>query len=337
MDEKNLPAPQSMPEVSVIVDTVTRELVQWWTEAKLQNLTPEQLIEVAKHAVMGKLTAQMSEHLAASSQNVEKLVEEFLNTLQSQSTRDLYTRGLLRWLGWCREQGIHPLLATVRDADLFAASFPASGPTMNSTVSACASFYRMLLRWEKIQRTPFNRVARRKWEKKPKWIPSVDEVELMLEYIRGYQRDSWNGSAGISNELLYAAVAAMARRGFRMGALPRLTVMPDGRFSTVSKGKNWTGRLPPALVELLAPFGRKPFSTTTEKQIQTGFMRRTEVLVKEKRLLAHAYTPHDLRHHFASVEYAKDRDVLRVSKLLNHADVGITTRYLHEDLGIELK
>ena len=48
----------------------------------------------------------------------------------------------------------------------------------------------------------------------------------------------------------------------------------------------------------------------------------------KKGLLKANYSSHDLRHFFAVREYAKDKDIWRVSRLLNHSSLGSTEKYL---------
>jgi integrase len=165
-------------------------------------------------------------------------------------------------------------------------------------------------------------------------VPSVEEVDAILSFIRDYYPQRNNGREGVPPEMLYAAVGAMAWRGFRVGGLSELTIAKD-KFTTVSKGKNWSGDLLRS-AEVLRPLGSKPFAAYSTRQLLVEVRIRTAMMVKDG-LLSYGYSAHTFRHHFASVEYAMDHDVLRVCKLLNHADVGITTRYLHEKLGIELK
>jgi integrase len=129
---------------------------------------------------------------------------------------------------------------------------------------------------------------------------------------------------------LRAAVAAMAYRGFRVGALPGL-VVHNRRFTTASKGKAWQGELPPRVVRALAPLGVRPFAGMNHRSIANAFKRLTRRLAAAG-VIAHAYSVHDLRHLYATSEYRRDRDLVRVSRLLNHADVKVTTKYLH-DLG----
>jgi hypothetical protein len=51
--------------------------------------------------------------------------------------------------------------------------------------------------------------------------------------------------------------------------------------------------------------------------------------------IATAYSCYDFRHFFAVNEYRKDKAILRISKLLNHAGIQITQKYLRS-LGVSL-
>lgn len=156
-------------------------------------------------------------------------------------------------------------------------------------------------------------------------LDGEDRKEIALYVIALWKR--WGGAEMTS---LRAAVTAMAYRGFRVGALPGLTVT-GSRFSTVSKGKAWKGELPLRVRAALRDRGAKPFGGVKPGTVQAAFKRVTTRLAKAG-VIAHAYSVHDLRHFFASTEYAKDHDLVRVSRLLNHADVKVTTQYL-SDLG----
>jgi integrase len=127
---------------------------------------------------------------------------------------------------------------------------------------------------------------------------------------------------------LRAAVIAMAFRGFRIGALAGLTVT-GSRFTTTSKGKAWTGELPPRVMAALRDRGRHPFEGVKAGTTAAHFKRVTRRLAATGEI-AHAYSVHDLRHFYATTEYRKDRDIFRVSGLLNHADVKVTMKYLHD-------
>jgi integrase len=83
-----------------------------------------------------------------------------------------------------------------------------------------------------------------------------------------------------------------------------------------------------------------------ESGIPTGRVRKPAAAIEgriayhidklyQKGIIAARYSCHDFRHFFAVHEYKKNKDIFRLSKLLNHAGIQITQTYL-KSLGIEL-
>jgi len=289
---------------------------------RLADLTEGQRKQVFADAVRVRLRKEMDAQITALSESVNVLIDEFLRTRRSHQTRIRYRNGIRRWIAYCSSSGVHPLLATPKDADLFAAQLTGAPASVNSAISGVSSFYATLYKWGKIQRTPFIRIARRQESACEKHIPTAKEVNQII--IRADGHDFLRGS------IYKEAIMAMAYRGFRVGALPHLMVN-GRRFTTTSKGKAWQGELPPRVVRALLPMGKQPFAAVKTGTIQTAFKRLTRRLTAAG-VIAHAYSVHDLRHFYATSEYRRDRDLVRVSRLLNHADVKVTTKYLH-DLG----
>jgi len=79
---------------------------------------------------------------------------------------------------------------------------------------------------------------------------------------------------------------------------------------------------------------KKPFAWINANAIERRINYHIGKLRKAGKIAA-AYSCHDFRHYFAINEYKKDRDIVRVSKLLNHANVSITQNYLR-GLGVSL-
>jgi len=309
-------------------------ILEIWRDAEIKNLNEEQRAKVVGAAIFQKLTGKMTDTLNAESEDVEQLFDEFIGMQKSEYTKRGYRIGLRIWLDWCKREGVHPLLAKVRDADLFAATAEGSPSTINHAVIACGSWYSMLIRWEKISHTPFNRVKKRITEKRPIVFPTEEEIGIILTHVKHFESIQPGGPRGSSNEVLHAAFVVMAFRGFRVGSLPGLKVLLGGRFSTKSKGKHWTGQLGEEVATVLKPLGEHPFGGTTQQKLAAAVKARMQTLFKMG-VIAAPYSSHDFRHYFASMHYAKHKDIRLISELLNHADIGITSTYLHGILGIE--
>lgn len=285
---------------------------------KLEDLDDAAQASVLKAVAFDRLKAEMDKRVIAQSADFPALVADFLATRRSSHTARRYRNAIRVWEKWCAEAGIeHPLLAECKDADLFAAQLQGAPASVNSAISAVSSFYSTLVKWGKVPRTPFVKVARRGEVATEHKIPTAGEVKAIIKVVP---------LPGV----LLSAVFAMAYRGFRVGALPGLTV-EGSRFTTTSKGKAWAGELPLRVRAALAGRGRTPFAGVLPGTIQAYFKRVTKRLAASG-AISHSYSVHDLRHFFATTEYRKDKDLVRVSRLLNHADVKVTTKYL-ADLG----
>ena len=121
----------------------------------------------------------------------------------------------------------------------------------------------------------------------------------------------------------------MAYRGLRIGALNKLKVWGN-KYQSVSKGKSIFGEFP---IEVIANIrntelnNKTPFSVLSTNALKLRIYRQTMKLHKEGKIQS-AYSAHDFRHYFAITEYEKDRDIYKLSKLLDHTNISITEMYL---------
>jgi site-specific recombinase XerD len=277
----------------------------------LDELTPEQEEAVLKGVNIDRLKAEANRRLLAESEDFDALVSEWLRTRKSPQTARRYRNAVRKWMAWCEAHGITPILAEPKDADLFAAELTGAPATVNSTISGASSLYSTLVKWRKISATPFTKISRRSMDAGQHEIPTAAEVKAILVSTTG---------------TLHTAIVLMSYRGFRIGALAGITVNGT-RFSTISKGKSWRGELPRTAVSAIKDLGSHPFKGIKQGTIAAHFKRVTKRLAAAG-TIAHAYSVHDLRHYYAVQEYKKDKDIYRVSRLLNHADVKVTMGYL---------
>jgi len=149
--------------------------------------------------------------------------------------------------------------------------------------------------------------------RRPLAVPSEEEVRLMLKRLPPKQA---------------AMVALMSGLGLRCGALGTLAIS-GGRFSCVSKGKEHEGEVPGELLSFLRRRVRlgKPFAGMSVAAVKKSVEYHLDKLFRNGEIRAR-YSCHDFRHYFAVVEYGKDRDIWRVSRLLGHSSLASTEKYL---------
>ena len=132
-------------------------------------------------------------------------------------------------------------------------------------------------------------------------------------------------------ELEKIAVSIMCYRGLRVGSLRNMKIWGN-KYKSVSKGKQIYGEFP---VEVITNLNNKiTFENMTTNSIKLRIYRQTMKLYKEGKIRS-PYSCHDFRHFFAVTEYKKDKDIYRLSKLLDHSNISITENYL-KSLKIEI-
>jgi len=284
----------------------------WTPEQKSQAVQFAALLDTAQKVIAAARTAGID-------YSAEK--ETFLNNAgrtASAHTRTGYLAALGRLDAWAARQKINPLEMTPAQADDFIYSLRGerSSASVRLDISAASSFFTWLERRHAAIKNPFRGTKARPAEKavKKTEAPEVGEVETI---IRGLKGD------------LAAAAAVMAHRGLRAGALPTITIT-GAKYTGRSKGKDIAGTLPPEALDAIKVAAlplRGPFAGVLPNTLEKRIARAIEKLYKAGEVKA-PYSCHDLRHFYAITEYRKDKDLHRVKRLLDHASIAITERYL---------
>jgi site-specific recombinase XerD len=284
---------------------------KWTQDQKAQAVQFAALLETAQNMITVK-------NLAGIDWQAEKAV--FLDNAGrtgSPHTRKGYSAALSRLDAWAARQAVNPLELTPAQADDFIYSLRGrAAASVRLDASAASSFYTWLERRHAGVKNPFRGTKARPAEKavRATAIPEAGEVETILRELPAD---------------LAAAASVMAYRGLRAGALPTLSIA-GGKYTGRSKGKDIKGTMPAAALERIKAAAlplRSPFAGILPNTLEKRIARATEKLFKAGKVKA-AYSCHDLRHFYAITEYRKDNDLYRVQKLLGHASIAITARYL---------
>ena len=286
---------------------------KWTQEQKAQAVQFAALLDTAQKMIAVKT-------LAGIDYSSEK--ETFLNNAgrtSSVHTRTAYRAGLDRLETWAAAHGLNILELTPAQADDFIYSLRGdrAAASIRLDTAAASSFYTWLHRRHTAIENPF-RGSKARPEKKT--VKKVDPPQTAAEIKT------------IIKELppeMAAAAAVMAYRGLRAGALPTLSIT-GGKFTAHSKGKDIGGKMPDAALNAIKAAAlplRAPFAGIKANTLEKRIARAIKNLYDTGKLKA-AYSCHDLRHFFAITEYRRDRDIHRVSRLLDHASIQVTENYL---------
>ena len=285
---------------------------KWTVEQKNQAVQFAALLDTAQKMILAA-------NLIGIDYSADK--ETFLNNAgktQSAHTRTAYRAALSRLDAWADRGKISPLEMSPAQADDFIYSLRGerSSASVRLDIAAVSSFFTWLERRHSGTKNPFRGTKARPAKKASRTtvIPSSEEVETMIRELPTYE---------------VAAVAVMAYRGLRAGALPELSIS-GGKFTTRSKGKDTSGAMPPEALEKIKAAGlplRGPFAGILPNTLEKRIARAIGRLNKAGKVQA-GYSAHDFRHYKAVTEYRKDKDIHRVSKILGHTSIQVTETYL---------
>ena len=304
---------------------------KWTPEMKAQTVQFAALLNTAQKVIAAA-------EIGGIDYGAEK--EAFLSYARSENTVRAYAAALDGLEKWAALKRKSPLELSAADADQFIHDMKARGrapATTRRDIAAVSAFYSHLERsTDGKVKNPIRGTKQRpaKENKKDIIIPTEKDYKAIIAELPPIER---------------AIVIVMATRGLRAGALPTLE-LKGGKYIGRSKGKrleenNAAGiTLPPEALKAIRAAGldvKKPFAWKTKQgrensanAIECRVNFQIEKLYRAGAIRA-AYSCHDFRHYYAVSQYQKNKDIFRLSKLLNHAGIQVTQTYLR-GIGIEL-
>ena len=275
----------------------------------------------------------------------------FLATRNSGRTVKTYEKAIERLEAFCEEEGLSPALLKYDDAKRFIASEcfnfnqrtgdELSLESKRTTLRAVSSLYTELVKMSggKIcnvfYREQFG-LPKRNDAIKKYLTPTPEEVAACI--------------ACAEKPCARAAIAVMAYRGLRIGALPPLRLYEDGNvvmFMTTTKGAEQKGVMPKEAVAAIEQAGlsrKMPFGGVNADTLKMRITRELDKLAekgiipwhstariinhKPKKAIVADYSCHSFRHFYAAEEYKKSHDIEKLRCLLNHDCIVATQVYL---------
>lgn len=288
----------------------------------LDDLAHDELAQVARDVVRHRLTRELDRKAVVAAIDYQAERETWLGLAKSPHTARAYRTALDRLDEYARYIGKDALTLSPADVDDWTHSLTLEGyspASVRRNTAAASSFYTWLERRHADLRNPLrgSRARPAKAATRPMAVPSTVEVDCLLDALKQTAPD------------LYAAVAIMAYRGLRVGALPSLTLRGD-KWTATTKGKLQTGTMPDSALQAI-DFAkldkRQPFAGYEAQKIADRFRWLVKGLVGASKLAAR-YSVHDLRHYYAIQEYTATPDIYRLKLLLGHASIAVTESYL---------
>ena len=293
---------------------------------ELQDLNQEQLEQIARIVITQNLTNDLNNK--AKIANIDYNTEKSLFIMTSSKTGSEYTqssyyKAIRKLERYTDKNNYNILQLTPGQADDFIYSLTGSPNSKNMIITGISAFYSYLERRYSVIKNPIRGTKARPARKPVRELEIPSEIEVMT----------------ILNELPELekmAVYIMAYRGLRVGALKNIKIWGN-KYQSVSKGKSIYGEFPIEVAMNIKSsdlYTKMPFHSLTTNALKVRIYRQIVKLHRKGKIMA-AYSAHDFRHYFAVSEYEKNKDIYRLSKLLDHSNIAITEAYLRS-LKIEI-
>lgn len=284
----------------------------------LAELSDEQLKQVASWYFQRKLTDNMETLVKSSSIDLDLSRMHFLELFDSLYTKKSYLDSLNRFENFCTKKNKDYISMTPALADewiLTERQGNRSPASIRKDVAAVSSFYTFLERQYNIKNIFRGTKARPKNKsKKELVIPDTTDFETIINNVPGE---------------LSIIVQLMAKLGLRAGAFEHLSLYGK-TITTITKNKEFKLSISDEIIKLFDENNlsrKQPFSKWKDYKIENLLRYYTEKLYKQGQIKA-VYSAHDFRHFFAVNEYTENKDIFRLSKLLNHSSIQTTQLYL---------
>lgn len=285
----------------------------------LADLSEEQLKEVAAWYLKRKLTDDMESLVRSSQIDLDLARSQFLDTFDSLYTKKAYLASLNRFQEFCHKKNKDYISMTPALADEWILSLRQDNRATSSVrkdVAVISSFYTFLERHHDIKNIFRGTRVRPKNNPTPNKLKVPDALDFVT-VVNNLPRE------------LSVIVRMMGSIGLRAGAFEHLSLYGNV-LATVSKGKSVRMTISDEIILLfdINNLPRKnPFLHWKPHRIENLLRYYTSKLFCQG-MIKDVYSAHDFRHYFAVQEYSANRDIYRLSKLLNHSSIQTTQLYL---------
>lgn len=275
---------------------------------------------------------------------LEQNLHKFLNYISvekglSRNTVESYERDIKKFNSYSKDKDLSDI--TKKEIIQFLSHLNSNGlspATISRNIVAIRSFYKFLASEKEIASDPTeNLESPKKWNRLPKTL-SYDEIDRLINHNKGNNPSGIRDDAMI--ELLYAC-------GLRVSELVSLKMnninLDTGFLITIGKGKK--ERIVPVGEIALNKIRRYLFSGRADllkdkrsdylfvtwsgtAMTRQGFWKLIKKYAKEAGIKK-AFSPHTLRHSFATHLLDHGADLRAVQMMLGHSDISTTQIYTH--------
>ncbi len=277
---------------------------------------------------------------------MEERLSHFLNYISvekglSKNTIESYERDIKKYISYLKDQNIDFINTARMDIISYLSYLNKDGLSPASAarnIVSLRSFYKFLLSEKEISSDPTENIELpKRWNRLPKTL-AYDEIERLITHNKGNDPSGIRDDAMI--ELLYAS-------GLRVSELVSLRInnvnLEAGYLITIGKGKK--ERIVPIGEVALEKIQKYLFSGRAgllkgrasdyifvtwsgRPMTRQGFWKLIKKYAKEAGVKK-PFSPHTLRHSFATHLLERGADLRAVQMMLGHSDISTTQIYTH--------
>lgn len=272
----------------------------------------------------------------------EQLIEHYLRYLAtvgnlSENTIVAYRRDLMNLLAFWQQQGVVLEEAALEDSWLYVKHLRKTRrlgeASVNRMISSARTFYEYLLKQEKVYANPFALIAQKRARNHLPTTLTIDEVQALLALEA-------SDFASMRDLLLFAL---LYDTGCRIGEAVSITEddldMKQRRIPIVGKGNKqrfvFFGKKVQNRINEYLPMKhdqfRSPYLFCSNTGNRLPFSTISSIFAKYRKKMGwqKEFTPHVLRHSFATHLLDRGADIRLVQELLGHANISTTQIYTH--------
>lgn len=277
----------------------------------IEGLSEQQLLQVYKHMQFDEYKTQLSAKIKQMEFNASEKVEQWLKNKAHHTTRmyRLYVNDFITFLGDKSILEVDPYFVDSVVVDYLQAFGEAKGKAVYNCLS---SFFSSLVLWGDVNMNPLKGVGL-------KFPARIHEYSLMtdedLECIKMYF-----DKPTVAHEKMRMAIHIMSEYGVRVGFFNSSLEVRGNKIYSFNKGKMYEITVDNYVLDRIEIV--KQINGVTVQSMFRYCMNNLEGVLQRK------YSPHDFRNLYAVKEYMKDKDIYKLSKMLNHSSVVVTQVYL---------
>lgn len=294
----------------------------------LSDLNLEHYEKILKSVLIDDLKVEAKLEAKKMTFDLKENIDLWLNQFESLKTKALYRVNLNRFLTWTDKKNLSILEVKSKEVFeyiSFLNSQDKSNNYKNSIISAVSSFFSFLTTIDILDKNYFLKVKskpkQQRYNKNTENIPTETELKKYFDFIDSLIESNKKQVSNRAKKVLISS-KILLNNGLRIGALDNLELKKDGSFITYSKGKKTTGKLDSESLDLLKKYF--DFTHGKFKDINLNLNNLKNFFIKYN----FNFSSHSFRHLFSIRHYKKHKDIYQLSRLLNHANIGITGTYL---------